>query len=111
MSTLAMIGLGRLIFNMNTRKNVGRTLFAPLTIVPEYLVDLEKGQVIGVVKFNKKVYLTIIVDVPNGKVVTKGSLRRIFKHTKPFKKKHYIKIIKQEVEYLIENKIINLKND
>jgi hypothetical protein len=58
-------------------KNVGRTSFAPLKIVPEYTVDLGKGQVTGVVKHNEKVYLTVIVDVANEKTVAKGSLRRI----------------------------------
>lgn len=90
-------------------KNAGRTSFASLKIVPEYTVDLEKGQVTGVVKQNEKVYLTVIVDVLNEKTVTKGSLRRILKHTKPFKKHNYIEIIKSEAEYLIENKIANPK--
>lgn len=89
--------------------NVGWTLFAPLKIIPEYTVDLEKGQVTGVVKYNEKVYLTVIVDVPNGKTFTKGSLRGILKKTKPFKKHNYIEIIKGEAEYFIENKITNPK--
>lgn len=90
-------------------KNVGWTSFAQLQIVPEYTVDLEKGQVTGVVKQNDTVYLTVIVDVLNEKTVTKGSLRRILKHTKPFKKHNYIEIIKCEAEYLINNKIANPK--
>ena len=90
-------------------KNVGWTSFAPLKIVPEYTVDLEKGQVTGVVKHNEKVFLTVIVNVFNEKTVAKGSLRRILKHTKPFKKHNYIEIIKSEAEYLIENKITNPK--
>ena len=54
----------------------------------EYLVDIRNRSVIGVVKYNKKVYLTVVVDVPNGKVVVNGNPGRIFKHTKPFKKEH-----------------------
>lgn len=85
-------------------KNSGWTSFAPLKIVPEYTVDVEKGQVTGVVKYHKKVYLTVIVDVDNKKTVTKGSLRGILKHTKPFKKHHYIEMIKGEAGFLLENK-------
>jgi hypothetical protein len=83
-------------------KNVGWTSFAPLKIVPEYTVDLKKGQVTGVVKHNEKIYLTVIVDVPSGRTVAKGSLRRVIKHTKPFKKHNYIEIIKGEAEYIIK---------
>lgn len=91
-------------------KNTGWTSFAPLKIMPEYTVDLEKGQVTGVVKHNKKVYLTVTVDVLNEKTVAKGSLRRILKHTKPFKKHNYIEMIKGEAEYFIENNITNPKD-
>lgn len=70
---------------------------------------MEKGQETGVVKHNEKVYLTVIVDVPNKKTSVKGSLRRILKHTKPFKKHNYIEIINNEAEYFIENKITNPK--
>ncbi len=69
------------------------------------------GIVTGVVKHHKKACLTVFVDVANDKTVVKGNLRRIFKHTKPFKKQNYIEIIRQEAEYLIENKITNPKND
>lgn len=53
--------------------------------------------------------MTVIVDVSNGKAVVKGSLNRIRKHTKPFKKRNYIEIIRTEAEYLIEYKITNPK--
>ena len=85
-------------------KNAGWTSYAPLKVVPEYTVDVEKGQVTGVVKHDAKVYFTVIVDVPNKKTVTKGSLRGILKHTKPFKKRHYIEMIKGEAEVLLKNK-------
>ncbi|KAB2334389.1 hypothetical protein [Bacillus mesophilum] len=91
-------------------KNVGWTTFAPLKIQPEYTnIDLEKGQVTGVVKYNNKIYLTVIVDVPNNKSMVRGSLRGIGKLTKPFKKKNYIEIIKDQAEFFIENKIPNPK--
>ncbi|MFJ7310728.1 hypothetical protein [Peribacillus frigoritolerans] len=90
-------------------KNAGWTSFSQLKIVPDYIVDLEKGQVTGVVKHNEKVYFTVMVDVPNKKTVVKGSLRRILKHTKPFKKHNYIEIINDKAEYFIENKITNPK--
>lgn len=48
-----------------------------------------------------------IVDVPNGKTFTQGSLRGILKQTKLFKKHNYIEIIKGEAEYLFKNKITN----
>lgn len=51
--------------------------------------------------------MTVIVDVPNDKTEGKGSLRKIAKEIKPFKKHNYIEIIKDEAEYLIENKITN----
>ncbi|MGG2026947.1 hypothetical protein AB1282_14705 [Gottfriedia sp. S16(2024)] len=90
-------------------KNAGWTSFSPLKIVPEYTVNLEKGQVTGEVKYNEKLYLTVIVDVQNERTVVKGGLRRILKHTKPFKKHNYIEIIKNEAEYFINNKIANPK--
>lgn len=34
-------------------KNTGWTSFSQLRIVPDYIVDLEKGQVTGVVKHNE----------------------------------------------------------
>ncbi|KGR79051.1 hypothetical protein [Ureibacillus manganicus] len=89
-------------------RNVGTTLFAPIKIMPEYLIDTEKGQVTGVVKHNEKVYLTVHIDIPNKKTAVKGSLRKIKKHTKPFKKHHYIEMIKHEAEYLIYRERDNL---
>ena len=84
-------------------KNAGWTSFAPMRIVPEYTVDVEKGQVTGVVKYQDKVYLTVVVDVQKKKTLTRGSLIGILKHTKPFKKHHYIDMIKGEAECLIDN--------
>ena len=52
-------------------------------------------------------YMGWIVDVPNGKTFTQGSLRGILKQTKLFKKHNYIEIIKGEAEYLFKNKITN----
>jgi hypothetical protein len=83
-------------------KSAGWTSFAPLKIVPEYKVDVEKGQVTGIVKHDGEIYLTVIVDIHNKKTVTKGSLRRIRKHTHPFKKHHYIDMVKGEAECLLE---------
>ncbi|MBT2636796.1 hypothetical protein [Bacillus sp. ISL-39] len=85
-------------------KNAGWTSFAPLKIVPEYIVDVNKGQVTGIVKHAERVYLTVIVHVPNKRIITKGCLRGILKHTKPFKKHHYIEMIKDEAEFLLQNK-------
>lgn len=85
-------------------KNAGWTSFAPLKIVPEYIVDVNKGQVTGMVKHAEKVYLTVIVHVPDNRIITKGSLMGIRKHTKPFKKHHYIELIKGEAEFLLEDK-------
>lgn len=82
-------------------KNEGITIFAPIKILPEYSVDLEKGQVTGVVKHNAKIYLTVIVDVPNRKTKVQGSLRRIRNHTNPFKKSHYIEMIQREAHHVI----------
>jgi hypothetical protein len=92
------------LFGIKSKK-AGWTSFSPLKIVPEYTVALEKGQVTGVVKYNQKIYLTVIVDVHNDKTEVKGNLLRIAKHTKPFKKHNYIQIIKNEAEFFIENKI------
>ncbi|KQL33634.1 hypothetical protein [Psychrobacillus sp. FJAT-21963] len=92
------------------QSSVGWTTFAPIRIVPEYTnIDLEKKQVTGVVNYNGKAYLTVIVDVQNNKTKIKGSLRRIDELTKPFKKGNYIEIIKSEAKFLIENGITNPK--
>ncbi|KAA0955401.1 hypothetical protein FQ087_12320 [Sporosarcina sp. ANT_H38] len=89
---------------------VGWTTFASLRIVPEYTnIDLEKKQVTGVVKYNGEAYLTVIVDVQNNETKIKGSLRRIDKLIKPFKKSNYIEMIKSEAEFLIGNGITNPK--
>lgn len=84
-------------------KNAGWASFAPVKIVPQYTVDAEKGQVTGVVKHQEKAFLTVIVDVHNNKTETKGSLLGIVKHTTPFKKHHYIEMIKGEAERLLED--------
>ncbi|CAM3816133.1 hypothetical protein [Mesobacillus thioparans] len=83
-------------------KGAGWTEFAPLRIMPEYIVDMEKKKVTGLVKHKGKVYLKVIVDVPNQKVSSKGNIRRIHKQTRPFRKHHYIGLIKDEAPYLIE---------
>jgi hypothetical protein len=88
-------------------KDKGWTEFAPLKILPEYIVDLEKGEVTGFVKQNGKVYLTITVDVPNQKASSKGNIRRIHKDTKPFNKHHYIELIKDEAQSMIEHNKTN----
>lgn len=84
-------------------KGAGWTEFAPLRIIPEYIVDMEKGKVTGLVKYEGIVYLTVTVDVPNQKVSSKGSIRRIHKQTKPFKKHHYIELINEEAQNMIEH--------
>lgn len=90
------------------QSSVGYTTFAPLNIVPEYMnIDLEKKQVTGVVIYNGKVHLSVIVDVQNNTIKVKGSLRKIAKITKPFSKNHYIKMIKSEAVFLIKNGITN----
>ncbi|MGV2941416.1 hypothetical protein AB5I83_17570 [Mesobacillus sp. LC4] len=83
-------------------KNSGWTSFAPMKIVPEYIVDIEAGKVTGIIKHDGKIYFTVIVDIQNKKTVTKGSLRKIRKYTHPFKKHHYIDMIKGEAECLLE---------
>jgi hypothetical protein len=65
---------------------------------------LKKGQVTGVVRNNEKVYLTVVVNILNEKIEVAGNLRRIHKHTKPFKKQHYIEMIKKEAFFLLETK-------
>ncbi|WP_461611145.1 hypothetical protein [Cytobacillus kochii] len=94
------------LFGRNSRR-AGWTLFAPLKILPEYIVDTENGQVTGLVMYDEKVYLTVVVDVLNEKTSVKGSLRRIHKLTKPFKKHNYIEMIEEEAKYLLENKCSN----
>lgn len=84
-------------------KSGGWTSFAPMRIVPEYIVDMKKGHVKGIVKHDGEIHLTVIVDIHNKKTVTRGSLRGIRMHTHPFKKKHYIDMVKGEAECLIEN--------
>ena len=86
-------------------KNAGWTSFAPMKIVPEYKVDVEKGQVTGIVKHEGEIYLTVIVDLHNKKSVTKGSIRKIRRYTHPFKMHHYIDMIKGEAECLLEQQI------
>ncbi|WNF24755.1 hypothetical protein [Mesobacillus jeotgali] len=83
--------------------SAGWTSFAPLKIIPEYKVDMEKSQVTGIVKHDGEIYLTVIVDIHNNKTVTRGSLRRIRKYTHPFKKEHYIDMVKGEAESLRED--------
>ncbi|SOC43872.1 hypothetical protein [Ureibacillus acetophenoni] len=95
-----LIELLRHLFRMKP-KNVGTTIFAPIKILPEYLVDEGNGKVIGVVKHNEKVYLTVVVDVLNRKTKVQGSLRRIRNHTNPFRKSHYIEMIQREAHHLI----------
>jgi len=91
---------------MNKRKqhkNRGWTTFAPLKIIPTYKVEKSLGQVTGEVIHNNKLYLTVVINVHTGKITTKGSIRKIHKHTKPFKKRHYIELIKNEAINLINS--------
>lgn len=92
--------LFRRVFRMKP-KNVGTTIFAPIKILPEYSVDQGNGIVTGVIKYNEKVYLTVVVDVPNRKTKVQGSLRSIRHHTNPFKKSHYIEMIQREAHHVI----------
>lgn len=84
-------------------KHEGWTLFAPLKIIPEYIVDLEKGKVTGLIKHDKELYLTVVVDVRRGKTDVTGSLRSIYKYTLPFKEKDYIEMIEREADSLLES--------
>lgn len=95
-----LIELLRHLFRMKP-KNVRTTIFAPIKILPEYLVDEENGKVTGIVKHNGNVYLKVVVDVPNRKTKVQGSLRRIRNHTYPFKKSHYIEMIQREAHHRI----------
>ncbi|PGV52477.1 hypothetical protein [Bacillus sp. AFS037270] len=96
-------------FGINPNKG-GWTTYYPVKIIPEYTVDLEKGQVTGKIIHNQKEYMTVIVDVPNNKTKVIRKLRGLAKIIKPHKKHHYINIIKDEAEYFIENQITDPKS-
>jgi hypothetical protein len=101
-----------LLFRLAKKRNIGYTTFAPLRLAPEYTnIDLENKQVTGVVKYNNKVYLTVIVDVEQDKTIVKGSLRGISHLTKLFKKRNYIQIIKSDAEDFIRNEVDNPKEN
>lgn len=101
-----------LLFRLANKRNIGYTTFAPLRLAPEYTnIDLENKQVTGVVKYNNRVYLTVIVDVELDKTIIKGSLRGISHLTKPYKKRNYIEIIKSGAGDFIRNEGDNLNKD
>ncbi|MEK3808995.1 hypothetical protein [Metabacillus sp. SLBN-84] len=101
-----------LLFGLAKKRNIGFTTFAPLRLAPEYTsIDLANKQITGVVKYNNMVYLTVIVDLEMDETIVKGSLRGISHLTKPFKKSHYIEIIKSDAENFIRNEKDNSNED
>lgn len=101
-----------LLFRLANKRKIGYTTFAPLRLVPEYTdIDLENKQVTGVVKYNNRVYLTVIVDVKFDKTIVKGSLRGISDLTKPFNKRNYIELIKTNAEDFFRNEGDKPKED
>lgn len=94
----------RAAFPFMKKSESGWTDFARLNVEPEYTdIDTENKRVTGVVKYDGTIYLTVKVDVARGTVETEGSLRRIRKQTRPFKKSHYIKMIEEEAMFLVED--------
>jgi hypothetical protein len=61
--------------------------------------------VTGIVRYNEKLSLSVIVDVGNNKITTEGTLRGIEHIIKPFKQKNYLDMIRSEAEGLILNGI------
>lgn len=96
---------------MNNRKgqsNVGYTLFGPTGVHHEFLqVDLIKQQVVGIVLYKEKIYMTVLVDLKTDTVQVEGDVDALGELS--MDRDSYIDLFKTQAKFFIENNISNPK--
>lgn len=106
-----LIEVTRVDDEYSNRWNTGYTIFQSIGIQIDYpSVDLEKKMVTGVVTFENKVYMTVLVDLQTDSVKAEGSINDLahlvsIEHLET----EYIAMIKNMAKFFIENKISNPK--
>jgi hypothetical protein len=96
---------------MNTSKgksNGGYTLFGPTGVRHEFLqVDLIKQQVIGIVLYKEKTYMTVLVNLKTDTVQVEGDVDALGELS--MDRDSYIDLFKTQAKFFIENNISNPK--
>jgi 2,3-bisphosphoglycerate-dependent phosphoglycerate mutase len=102
-----LIEVKRLDENEVNLLNTGYTIYKSLGIKIDYpYVNLEKKRVTGTVSFNKKLYLTVTVDLLTNTAELEGDIDDLARLTvDEITENDYIEMIKSNAVFLIENKI------
>lgn len=86
--------------------NVGHTLFKPTGVHHEFIcVDLLKQQVTGIVIYNEKIYMTVMIDVKNETAEVQGDVAELGELG--MEKASYIELFQHQAKFFIENNIAN----
>lgn len=95
--------------NINAgESNVGITLFKPTGVLHEFPhVDLEKKQVIGIVTYKGKTYMTVILDLNTDTVQVEGNVDEL--GALSLDRESYIEMFKNQANFFIENNILDPK--
>ncbi|MBW9235153.1 hypothetical protein JQK62_23630 [Leptospira santarosai] len=90
------------------KSNIGFTLFVPTGVRHEFLqVDLIKQQVIGIVLYKEKTYMTVLVDLKTDTVQVEGDVDALGELS--MDRDSYIDLFKTQAKFFIENNISNPK--
>lgn len=102
-----LIGVKRVDENYST----GYTIFKSVGITIDYPnVDIEKEAVTGVVSYENKAYMTVLVDLQSDTVQVEGTLRDLAHIISNENiEDEYIEMIKDMAKFFIDNKIDNPK--
>lgn len=94
--------------NKADKSNVGYTLFQSTGVNHEFsLIDLEKQQVIGIVTYKEKTYMTVFVDLKTDTVQVQGDVSDLGDLS--MDTDSYVDMFKHQAEFFIENSISNPK--
>ena len=90
------------------KSNVGYTLFKPTGVHHEFPhIDLVKQQVIGIVTYKEKTYMTVIIDLKTDTVQVQGDVDDLGDLS--MDRESYIDMFKHLAKLFIENNISNPK--
>lgn len=94
--------------NSKGNSEAGYTIFKPTGVRHEFLqVDLLKQQVIGIVLYKEKTYMTVLVDLKADTVQVEGDVDALGELS--MDRDSYIDMFKSQAKFFIENNISNPK--
>ncbi|OCA84096.1 hypothetical protein A8F94_15330 [Bacillus sp. FJAT-27225] len=94
--------------NKADKSDVGYTLFKSTGVQHEFPhINLEKQQVIGIVTYKEKTYMTVFVNLKTGSVQVQGDIDDLGDLS--MDRDAYVDMFKHQAQFFIDNNISNPK--